>query len=117
MPSVRLIKHEAVPHCGSFEIRFPDDRPSKYVYWDDLPGRRLQPDRVDRAVAERVAKIIARAEQHALNQDERGEIGPDLFSAPCDMGLEGLVSKRPISGRQVGAFDIQRRTGVTDAFA
>ena len=42
MPSVRLIKHEAVPHCGSFEIRFPDDRPSKYVYWDDLPGRRLQ---------------------------------------------------------------------------
>jgi ATP-dependent DNA ligase len=25
---------------------------------------------------------------------ERGEIGPELFRAACDMGLEGLVSKR-----------------------
>ena len=25
---------------------------------------------------------------------EQGEIGPDLFLAACDMGLEGLVSKR-----------------------
>ena len=25
---------------------------------------------------------------------EQGEIGPDLFKAACDMGLEGLVSKR-----------------------
>ena len=25
---------------------------------------------------------------------EQGEIGPDLFRAACDMGLEGLVSKR-----------------------
>jgi hypothetical protein len=25
---------------------------------------------------------------------EQGEIGPDLFCAACDMGLEGLVSKR-----------------------
>jgi len=25
---------------------------------------------------------------------EHGEIGPDLFTAACDMGLEGLVSKR-----------------------
>jgi bifunctional non-homologous end joining protein LigD len=26
---------------------------------------------------------------------EQGEIGPDLFRAACNMGLEGLVSKRP----------------------
>jgi ATP-dependent DNA ligase len=25
---------------------------------------------------------------------EQGEIGPDLFKAACNMGLEGLVSKR-----------------------
>ena len=25
---------------------------------------------------------------------EQGEIGPDLFLAACDLGLEGLVSKR-----------------------
>jgi bifunctional non-homologous end joining protein LigD len=25
---------------------------------------------------------------------EQGEIGPDLFRAACNMGLEGMVSKR-----------------------
>jgi bifunctional non-homologous end joining protein LigD len=29
-----------------------------------------------------------------LNDLERGEIGPGLFKAACQMGLEGLVSKR-----------------------
>jgi hypothetical protein len=66
MPSIRLIKHEAIPKCGSFEIRFPYGRPSRFVYWDDMPSRRLRPDMVDRAVAERVAKIFARAEQRRL---------------------------------------------------
>ncbi len=27
---IRLIKHEAVPTCGSFEVRFADGRPSRY---------------------------------------------------------------------------------------
>jgi len=31
--SIRLIKHEAVPRCGSFEVRFPDGKPSQYFYW------------------------------------------------------------------------------------
>jgi bifunctional non-homologous end joining protein LigD len=29
-----------------------------------------------------------------LNPFEVGAIGPDLFRAACDMGIEGLVSKR-----------------------
>ena len=29
-----------------------------------------------------------------LNPFECGAIGPDLFKAACDMGLQGLVSKR-----------------------
>jgi len=29
-----------------------------------------------------------------LSDFEQGEIGPDLFVAACQMGLEGLVSKR-----------------------
>ncbi|SFK10537.1 bifunctional non-homologous end joining protein LigD [Bradyrhizobium sp. Gha] len=29
-----------------------------------------------------------------VNPFERGEIGPDLFRAASEMGLEGLVSKR-----------------------
>jgi bifunctional non-homologous end joining protein LigD len=33
---------------------------------------------------------------------EQGEIGPDLFRAACDMGLEGLVSKRQDRPYQAG---------------
>jgi bifunctional non-homologous end joining protein LigD len=33
---------------------------------------------------------------------EQGEIGPDLFRAACNMGLEGLVSKRRDSPYQAG---------------
>jgi hypothetical protein len=43
-----------------------------------------------------------------LSDFEQGEIGPDLFRVACNMGLEGLVSKR----REIdliGAAD--RRTG------
>ena len=29
-----------------------------------------------------------------LSDFEQGEIGPDLFVAACQLGLEGLVSKR-----------------------
>jgi hypothetical protein len=40
---IRIIKHEAVPNCGSYEVRFPDGRASVFFYWDDVPGRQLQP--------------------------------------------------------------------------
>ena len=40
---VRIIKHEAVPGCGNFEVRYPDDRPSEFFYWDDVAARRLSP--------------------------------------------------------------------------
>jgi hypothetical protein len=60
---VRIIKHEAVPQCGSFEIRFPDGRESFYFYWDDLPSRRLRPETLDRETALEQAKALARAAQ------------------------------------------------------
>jgi hypothetical protein len=41
--------------------------PSHYFCWDDEPGRRMRPGLVDSAVAERVAKIFARAEQRRLD--------------------------------------------------
>jgi hypothetical protein len=31
---IRIIPYEAVPLCGSFEVRFPDGRPSRF--WDDV---------------------------------------------------------------------------------
>jgi hypothetical protein len=63
MPNVRLIKHEAVPKCGSFEVRFADGRPSHFFYWDDLAGRRIYPDAVDSHTALERAKAFARAEE------------------------------------------------------
>ena len=58
---IRIIKHEAVPGCGSFEVRFPDDRPSQYFNWDDLPSRRLRPETLDHETALEKAKAVARA--------------------------------------------------------
>jgi hypothetical protein len=60
---VRLIKHKAVPDCGSYELRFPDGRPSKYFYFDNLPGRRLRSDVVDRSVATRVGEYKRRPKE------------------------------------------------------
>jgi hypothetical protein len=58
--TVRLIKHEAVPKCGSFEVRFSDGRQSKYFYWDDEPSRRLRPEQVGSNVARKRAQDFAR---------------------------------------------------------
>jgi hypothetical protein len=44
---IRIIKHEAIPGCGSYEVRFPDDRESRYFYSDALPSRRLRPETLD----------------------------------------------------------------------
>ena len=58
---IRIIKHEAVPGCGSFEVRFPDGRASQFFYWDDIPARRLRPEMLDRETALETAKAVARA--------------------------------------------------------
>jgi hypothetical protein len=68
VPNVRLIKHEVIPDCGSFEVRFSDGRPSKYFYWDDLSSRRLRPDLVDSETALEQAKAFARAERGRLRR-------------------------------------------------
>ena len=54
--TIRIIKHEPVPQTGSFEIRFPDGRPSIYFYWDDNPGRRSITRSMSQEEAERAAK-------------------------------------------------------------
>jgi hypothetical protein len=57
---IRLIKHEAVPHYGSFEVRFPDGRPPRYFYWEDLPGRRVRPEILTSNEAIQAAKAFSR---------------------------------------------------------
>nr|WP_311739358.1 hypothetical protein [Bradyrhizobium sp. NC92] len=57
---------------------------------DDL---RMLPLSVRKASLERL--LARRPEGVFVNPFERGEFGPDdLFRAACNMGLEGLVSKR-----------------------
>ena len=63
MPKVTLHKREAVPKCGSFEVRFADGRPSKFFYWEDIRGRRLKPGQMDSATALEAAKALAKAER------------------------------------------------------
>ena len=31
--AIRIIKHEAVPGSGSYEVRFPDGRPSRFFFF------------------------------------------------------------------------------------
>jgi hypothetical protein len=51
---------EAVPQCGSYEVRFSDGRPSKYFYWEDTPGRHLRSEQADSKRAVEGAKAFAR---------------------------------------------------------
>ena len=61
--AIRIIRHEAVPQSGSFEVRFADGRPSRYSYFDDLPGRRMRPEILTSEQALEQAKVLARAER------------------------------------------------------
>jgi hypothetical protein len=64
MPSVRLIRHEAVKDCGSFEVRV-DGRRSRYFYWDDVAGRRLRPEQMTPRAGARTGHVAgARARPH-----------------------------------------------------
>ena len=60
---IQIIRHEVVPKCGSYEVRFSDGRPSKYFYYEDIPGRRLRSDQADSFQALKDAKAFARAER------------------------------------------------------
>jgi hypothetical protein len=60
---VRIIKHEAVPDCGSFEVRYSDGRPSVFFCWDDVAGRRVRSDQMARKQALEAAQKFARGER------------------------------------------------------
>ena len=81
MADIRIIKHEAVPKCGSFEVRFSDGRPSQYFYWKDLPGRRLRRD----LLTSRQGRLL---ELSAIGDGEQG-------LAPAGEPLGGQGDTRP----------------------
>jgi hypothetical protein len=59
MPKVRLIKHERVKDCGSYEVRV-DGLRSRPFYWEDLPSRRLRSEQMTGAQALELARSLAR---------------------------------------------------------
>jgi hypothetical protein len=59
---IRIIPHEAVPLCGSFEVASQMAGPLAIFYWDDIAGRRLRPDLVDGTTAKQAAQSFARSE-------------------------------------------------------
>jgi hypothetical protein len=63
MTNTRIIKHEAIPRCGSFEVRFADERPSRFFYFDEIADRRLRPDLVTRERALEKAEALVRSER------------------------------------------------------
>lgn len=62
---IRIIKHEAIPKCGSFEVRIPG-KPSVYFYWDDVASRRLRPEKMTGEQALEAAKTLARKEREKI---------------------------------------------------
>jgi hypothetical protein len=46
------------PELRRFEVRFPDGRPSKYFYWNDMPSQRLGPNLASSDVALEQAKLL-----------------------------------------------------------
>ena len=61
--AIRIIRHEAVPKSGSYEVRFSDGRESKFFYFDDVLARRLRPDILTSEAALEQAKAFARSER------------------------------------------------------
>ena len=57
---VRIIKHEVIKDCGSFEVRIPG-KESAYFYWEDNPGRRLRPEVMTQEQALEAARKLARS--------------------------------------------------------
>jgi hypothetical protein len=60
---IRIIKHEAVPKCESYEVRFADGRAPKFFCWDDVPGRRMRAGMLTGKQAFEQARALARAER------------------------------------------------------
>ena len=61
--TIRIIRHEAITLCGSFEVRFADRRPSWHFYWDDMTGGRLRTELLTSEQALEQAKAFAWAER------------------------------------------------------
>ena len=58
------IRHEGVNDSGSYEVKFPDGRPSRFFNWDDGPSQRVRPGVLTSEQALEKARAFADAERH-----------------------------------------------------
>jgi bifunctional non-homologous end joining protein LigD len=86
---------DGVPDFNALHSRKHDDEVQLYAF--DilaLDGDDLRPLPLSLRKTNLARLLARRPEGIFVAPFEQGEIGPDLFRAACDMGLEGLVSKR-----------------------
>jgi bifunctional non-homologous end joining protein LigD len=86
---------DGIPDFNALHSRKHDDEVQLYAFdilaldAEDLRGLPLSMRETNRA------RLLARRPDGIFVAPfEQGEIGPDLFRAACNMGLEGMVSKR-----------------------
>ena len=107
MITVLIRRHEVIPKCGSFGVRYSDGRPSQYFYWEDVPGRRLRPDLVTSDVALEQAKALARAERspsetcpvcNRVAGDQVPELSEEFLGRHGRTGLAPLITETGVRG-------------------
>jgi len=86
---------DGVPDFNALHSRKHDDGVQLYAFdIMALDGDDLRPMPLSLRKTNLARLMARRPEGIFVAPFEQGEIGPDLFRAACDMGLEGLVSKR-----------------------
>src|SRR5258708_10305337 len=90
-----LLGVDGVPDCNGLHSRKHDEEVQLYAFdilaldGEDLRRLPLSLRKTN------LARLLARRPDGIFVAPfEQGEIGPDLFRAACNMGLEGMVSKR-----------------------
>src|SRR5215472_9326586 len=91
-----VLDGDGIADFNALQSRRHDDKVWLYAFdiltldGEDLRGLPLSMRKSD------LARLLARRGPDGIFAApyEQGEIGPDLFEAACNMGLEGLVSKR-----------------------
>ena len=94
---------DGIPHFNALHSRRHDEEVQLYAFdilaldGEDLRSLPLSTRKTN------LARLLTRQPDWIFVAPfEQGEIGPDLFQAACDMGLEGLVSKRRHRRHQAG---------------
>ena len=67
---IRIIHHsrEGLPDTGSFEVVWPGGK--RFIYWDDLPGRRAITQHFSRGEALEQARELARKQRALVRNPE-----------------------------------------------